>query len=59
MYLNNFMDRASPAQARLGTLEADLGMSVSFVDRCRLSHTVVQIGIAIQDNVTKSFCQLV
>lgn len=56
MYLNNFLDRASPAQARLGTLKADLGMSFSFVDCCRLSHIVVQIGIAIQDNVTKSFC---
>lgn len=29
MYLNNFLDRASLAQARLGTLEADLGESSS------------------------------
>lgn len=28
MYLNNFLDRASLAQARLGTLEADLGESL-------------------------------
>lgn len=30
MYLNNFLDCASLAQARLGTLEADLGESFCF-----------------------------